>query len=131
MYTCIIKVKNITVKETNMNINKELAEKHAKYFHLKDEKVIREILHQDYTFEGPGGMRLNNIDESIDFMMNMPMKAEAINSRYITEGDKIVHAFDLKQTEPTDVVSRVCEILTIKDAKILKIELYFDPSDFQ
>lgn len=114
-----------------MNINQELAEKHAKYFHLRDEKVIREILHPEYTFEGPGGLILNSVQESIDFMMNMPMKAEAINSRFISEDDEIVHVFDLKQTIPTEVVAKVCEILTIKEGKILKIELFFDPTDFQ
>lgn len=121
----------MTVKEQQMNINQELAEKHAKYFHLRDEKVIREILHPDYTFEGPSGLKLNSVEESIEFMMNMPMKAETINSRFISEGDKIVHLFELKQTIPTEVVVKACEILTIKEGKILKIELYFDPSDFQ
>jgi len=95
----------------------------------KDKLALRAVLADDFTFKGPM-MAFNNPDAFVEGMMSMPFSADIIGSRFIADRSHVVHVFVWSMTAPTNAAIPMCEVISLRDDKVLRSELYFDTKLF-
>lgn len=109
--------------------NIEIVNKLDKAFREKDEATYADLLHPEYTFEGPM-MRLNSKEEAVTFMKTCPFSFHNENSQYIVEGGKVIRLFDWVVTAPFEGRFRMAEYLFIENGKVRSTELFYDTAPF-
>ena len=119
----------INPEEKSMPENIEIVKKLNQAFDRRDSKAFRALLHDSYTFRGPM-MQFSSADEAAAFMSQCPMRAHNENVTFISESGRVVQAFDWKVTEPFQKTIRMCEILTLKEGKVVASELFYDSAQF-
>ncbi len=107
----------------------ELVKSYNDAFQSKDIDTARNLIHPAFTFKGPM-MEMDSPDEYFALMSKCPVACSHQNVNFVASGDKVVTTFDWVVTSPVEANLRMCEVLTIKDNKILKSELFYDTAKF-
>lgn len=95
----------------------------------RDARSLRAVLADDFSFRGPM-MKFDSPDVFTKTMVSFPFEATASGSRFIMDGNTVVHTFLWKASDPAKVEIPMCEILTIAKDKVKSSELYFDTKLF-
>lgn len=122
-----------------MNDPKQLVEQFMKAITNHDYPKIREMLHEDYTYESSDGQREEGIEAGLaryemltsafpDLQMdirNMFADGNTVISEFINHG---IHQGELNGIEPTyhPIALPSCNILEIKEGKIYADRDYYD-----
>lgn len=90
----------------------------------KDFDTIRQLIHPQYRLKDPQ-MQLNGPDEFIAFMQDCP-GGRLENIRMFEDGDQVIQTLDCVIDTPRSYRMRMCEVLTIKDGKVIDDETFYD-----
>ena len=94
----------------------------------QDASMIRPLLTDDFTFKAPM-MSFDNPDDYVAHLVGFCGHVK--DSRYISEGDAVVHIFRLVARTPDgDTEMEMCDVFTFKGDKIARQELYTDSRQF-
>lgn len=91
----------------------------------KDFDTAASLLHPDYTFKDPA-MSFYNPKDFLEFMKSCPMDGDFKNVEMVESGDKVIQTLDCVMTKPLSFEFRMCDILTLKDGKIIAEEAFYD-----
>ena len=98
-------------------------------FETKDQATFASLLHPRYTFRG-SLMQMNSPKEAVEFLAQCPFKAKSHNVRFYEAGDTVIQTFDWDVQEPFKGTIRMCDVITLKDGKIISEELFYDSAKF-
>ena len=94
----------------------------------QDASMIRPLLMDAFAFRSP----LMNFDDPDAYVAHLVGFCGSVSdSRYIAEGNQVVHIFTLNATLPDgEAQMKMCDIFTFDGGKIALQELYTDPGQF-
>lgn len=94
----------------------------------QDGSMIRPLLSDNFTFKAPM-MTFDDPDAYVAHLVGFCGHVK--NSRYISEGDSVVHIFTLVAEMPDgQKYLEMCDIFTFDGGKIARQELYTDSKQF-
>jgi len=108
---------------------KAILEKVNAAWDAKDEAVIRQYFHKEYSFKGPM-MEINGVDQCIEFMKMCPFEGGNENCEMITEGNTVVQSLDWVVTAPFQARIPMMEVVKFEDGKIKESRMLFDTALF-
>ena len=94
-------------------------------FGAKDWVRLRSLIADDFTFRGSMAA-FDNPDDFVRAMSQLPFEGYFEDSKFITEGDQVVHSFLWKMTSPATSDIHMCEVFEVSGEKIKVSELYYD-----
>lgn len=112
-----------------MSNNVEAVKKMAMAWDNKDEATLRSLLHDDYKGVCPD-MEMNSADDCVAFMKECPFEGSSANLEIISEGDKVVQAFDWVVTAPFQATIPMIEVLYFESGKVKSSRMYYDTALF-
>ncbi len=94
----------------------------------QDASMIRPLLTDDFTFKAP----MMSFDEPDAYVAHLVgFCGYAKGSRYIAQGDNVVHIFTLVAMMPDgEKEMEMCDVFTFRGDKIVRQELYTDSRQF-
>ncbi|WP_299191608.1 nuclear transport factor 2 family protein [uncultured Litoreibacter sp.] len=94
----------------------------------QDASMIRHLLTDDFTFKAP----MMSFDEPDAYVAHLVgFCGYAKGSRYIAQGDNVVHIFTLVAMMPDgEKEMDMCDVFTFRGDKIVRQELYTDSRQF-
>ena len=99
-------------------------------FRNKDEALLRQTLHPDYTFKDPR-MTLSGREAAVQFLIyDCACTFHNENSVFVSEGNKVVHLFDWVVETPFQGRYRMAECLIVEGEQVRSAELFYDPTAF-
>ena len=75
-------------------------------------------------------MQMNSPKEAVEFLAQCPFKSKNQNVRFYEVGDTVVQTFDWVVEEPFKGTIRMCDVITLKDGKVISEELFYDSAKF-
>jgi ketosteroid isomerase-like protein len=112
-----------------MTSNIEITKKLNEACMARDFATARSLLHTNYTLKDPQFVA-NSADEFIAFMQNCNSDARLENLSMVADGEIVVQVFDCVASNPVAYRVRMCAVLTFKDGKVLKEEMFYDTAAF-
>ena len=98
-------------------------------FGRKEMKKLRALLAADFTFRG-SMMSFDSPDAFIKAMAELPFEATVEGSKFISEGNRVAHAFVWKMTAPAKASVPMCEVFEVAEGRIRSSELFYDSKLF-
>lgn len=93
----------------------------------QDATALRSLLTDNFTFTSPIGT-FDNPDDYVNHLVGFGGWVD--NSRYIAEGDQVVHLSIYHMTSPGQATIPMCDIFTFEGDRIAAQELFTDISLF-
>lgn len=84
---------------------------------------LRPLLTDDFAFKGPIGSH-DNPDDYVQHLVGFG--GYVSGSRYVAEGDQVVHVFVYHMTSPATAEIPMCDIFTFEGERIRAQELFVD-----
>ena len=107
----------------------EIVKRLNRAFETKDQATFASLLHPNYKFRG-SLMQLNSPKEAVEFLAQCPFKSKSQNVRFYEAGDTVTQTFDWVVEEPFKGTIRMCDVITLKDGKVISEELFYDSAKF-
>ena len=107
----------------------EIVKKLNQAFETKDQATFASLLHPSYKFRG-SLMQMNSPKEAVEFLAHCPFKSKSQNVRFYEAGDTVIQTFDWVVEEPFKGTIRMCDVIILKDGKIISEELFYDSAKF-
>ena len=116
-----------TEGKTSMATPVEIVQQLNQAFMEKNETVVRERLHPQFTGRCPLAS-VNGRDEALEMMKKCPFVWHIENSVFVAEGDSVVQLFDWVVESPFQGRFRTARYVTLENGLVRSAEMFYDTS---
>lgn len=108
-----------------MPSNLEIVKRLVAACEAKDMQAVRALVAENYTLKDPM-MSLTGPDALIEMLESCPFDGSITHAEYLEAGDRVVMMADCTMTKPERFTWRMCDVLTVKNGKVVSEEMFYD-----